>query len=237
MGYEESYYNILQVSPEATISDIKKAYKLLAKKFHPDMNPKEKQEWAEENFRKINMAYEVLSNPVEREKYDNEADVEFTPYGTDGNSKATAYSDVEYGHTQYKANAYNPRNVQNTQTHKMYKLYIHSVLRDYATIAVRIAKFCVILLIVLYILKSAAAYIFSSPTAPTLFKDMHKWYKFFRDALRNEIRPANNIGVLDNSTNRDIGDLFSQLTHKLFGWLYQENTASDYYRKIESFTQ
>lgn len=65
----KDYYKILGVDKSATIDDIKKAYRKLAQKFHPDKNPGNKE--AEEKFKEINEAYEVLSDPEKRKKYDN----------------------------------------------------------------------------------------------------------------------------------------------------------------------
>ena len=62
-----NYYEILEVSKDATQDEIKKAYKKLAKKFHPDIN---KESGAEEKFKKINEAYEVLSDETKRKEYD-----------------------------------------------------------------------------------------------------------------------------------------------------------------------
>ena len=62
------YYKILGVSKNATDEEIKKAYKKLAIKYHPDKNPGNKE--AEEMFKKISAAYEVLSNKEKRQKYD-----------------------------------------------------------------------------------------------------------------------------------------------------------------------
>jgi curved DNA-binding protein CbpA len=67
MGYID-YYKVLGVSKNATDKEIKKAYKKLARKYHPDLNPDNKV--AEEKFKKINEANEVLSNPENRKKYD-----------------------------------------------------------------------------------------------------------------------------------------------------------------------
>jgi len=62
------YYKILGVDKTATQEDIKKAYRKLARKLHPDLNPNDKE--AERKFKEINEANEVLSNPENRAKYD-----------------------------------------------------------------------------------------------------------------------------------------------------------------------
>ncbi|WP_297763501.1 J domain-containing protein [uncultured Muriicola sp.] len=62
------YYKILGISKNATKDEIKKAYRKLARKFHPDVNPGDKE--AEKKFKEINEANEVLSNPENRAKYD-----------------------------------------------------------------------------------------------------------------------------------------------------------------------
>jgi len=62
------YYKILGVDRKATPKEIKNAYRKLARKYHPDLNPNDKD--AKKNFQQINEANEVLSDPVKREKYD-----------------------------------------------------------------------------------------------------------------------------------------------------------------------
>ena len=62
------YYKILGLSKTASENDIKKAYRKLARKYHPDLNPNDKN--AEKKFKEINEANEVLSNPENRKKYD-----------------------------------------------------------------------------------------------------------------------------------------------------------------------
>lgn len=67
MNYKD-YYKILGVSRDATAKDIKKAYRKMAAKYHPDKNPDNKD--AEEKFKEVNEANEVLSDKDKREKYD-----------------------------------------------------------------------------------------------------------------------------------------------------------------------
>lgn len=62
------YYNILGVSKDASQEDIKKAFKKLARKYHPDLNPNDPE--AHRKFQEINEANEVLSDPEKRKKYD-----------------------------------------------------------------------------------------------------------------------------------------------------------------------
>jgi len=62
------YYQILGVDKKADVKEIKKAFRKLARKHHPDVNPGDKA--AEEKFKEINEAYEVLSDPEKRQKYD-----------------------------------------------------------------------------------------------------------------------------------------------------------------------
>ena len=67
MEYKD-YYKTLCVSKTANKDEIKKAYRKLARQFHPDVNPGNKA--AEEKFKEVNEAYEVLSDPAKREKYE-----------------------------------------------------------------------------------------------------------------------------------------------------------------------
>src|SRR5690348_8751135 len=67
MEYRD-YYKVLGVKKTATDEEIKKAYRRLARKYHPDVNPGDKA--AEAHFKEINEAQEVLTDPEKRKKYD-----------------------------------------------------------------------------------------------------------------------------------------------------------------------
>lgn len=66
----QDYYEILGVGRNATEKELKTAYRKLARKWHPDLHKENEKEAAEEKFKQINEAYEVLSDPEKRAKYD-----------------------------------------------------------------------------------------------------------------------------------------------------------------------
>ncbi len=72
----KTLYEILEVSENASNEIIEKAYKVLAKKYHPDLWPQDKKEYAEQKMKEINEAYDVLSNEIKRKEYNSTLEIE-----------------------------------------------------------------------------------------------------------------------------------------------------------------
>ena len=68
MAEKRDYYEVLGLQKGASEDEIKKAFRKMAMKYHPDRNPGDKE--AEEKFKEINEAYSVLSDPDKKNKYD-----------------------------------------------------------------------------------------------------------------------------------------------------------------------
>ncbi|TYB32376.1 MAG: DnaJ domain-containing protein, partial [Flexistipes sinusarabici] len=85
----KNYYEILGVNKSASKDEIKKAYRKLARKYHPDINPNNKE--AENKFKEISEAYAVLSDPEKRKQYDQMGHDAFTQSG-----KGYDYSNVNF---------------------------------------------------------------------------------------------------------------------------------------------
>ena len=82
MSEKRDYYEVLGVPRSASLDDIKKAYRKLAKKYHPDVNPGDKE--AEAKFKEINEAYSVLSDEEKRASYDRYGHAAFEGMGANG---------------------------------------------------------------------------------------------------------------------------------------------------------
>ncbi len=79
MAGKRDYYEVLGVSKNASADEIKKAYRKLARKYHPDLNPNDKE--AEEKFKEVSEAYQVLSDPEKRKMYDQFGHAAFSGAG------------------------------------------------------------------------------------------------------------------------------------------------------------
>lgn len=96
MADKRDYYEVLGVPKTATADELKKAYRKLAKQYHPDLHPDDKE--CEAKFKEVNEAYEVLSNEEKRAKYDQFGHAAFDPSmgggGSGGFGGFGGFSDV-----------------------------------------------------------------------------------------------------------------------------------------------
>lgn len=130
------YYDILGVSKSASAEEIKKAYRNLAFKYHPDRNPDDKV--AEEKFKQISQAYDVLGDEKKRADYDR--------YGSTGNAGTSYYDNAQSAYQNYYRQSYteNPfesedtfwqwfsgGNTQNNGNYRRYYEYNNSSKKSY----------------------------------------------------------------------------------------------------------
>lgn len=107
----KNYYEILEISIDASTAEIKTAYRKLARKYHPDIN---KSPEAIERFKEISTAYETLSNPIEREKYNILKGI-FEPTKTKTSSEQ---AEAEYKNTTKNQNTTTPQNNSSEKSKK-----------------------------------------------------------------------------------------------------------------------
>jgi curved DNA-binding protein len=103
---ESDYYGVLEIARDSTQDDIKKAFRRLARKYHPDVNPGNKD--AEDTFKKINDAYNVLGDAEARAKYDRPTGQSGSSCGVNNSSQTTSpdgtsSTSMRFDFSQYKS--------------------------------------------------------------------------------------------------------------------------------------
>ena len=132
---KETLYDVLEVSEKASSEVIEKAYKVLVKKYHPDLQTANNKEHAETMMKKINEAYDILSDDTKRKEYDNKliqirqqeemAKQNFQEYETTNNeynqenlSKHSYYAGSENSNSGYRSNQNNSNKPNNASSYK-----------------------------------------------------------------------------------------------------------------------
>jgi len=99
MAAKRDYYEVLGVSRNADAGTIKKAYRKLAKKYHPDTNPGDKQ--AEKSFKEVTEAYTILSDPEKKRLYDQFGHSAFDGSGAGQNPHGNPFENAGGGYQEY----------------------------------------------------------------------------------------------------------------------------------------
>lgn len=181
---KKNYYDLLEVSKNASPEVIEKVYKLLAKKYHPDLQPDDKKDESEEMFKKISIAYETLSNPKLRAEYD--AKLEEDEHYSSINSKNFEENQKSSSNmNQYSVKSNNSK-VSSNNIHS-WKSPINSFFsniknknENYSPIfTVKLPKLKDILIVSLFII-IAVLLLYIIPFTRNYFYSLYNKYHFFR---------------------------------------------------------
>lgn len=123
INLEENYYEVLQVSKNASQEIIEKAYKTLVKKYHPDLQVDNKKIEFEEKIKKINEAYEVLSDSEKRKNYDlimKKNDISINDYNNLIDENNNLKNEINYLKNNYNYTHNTTQNDNNTAINNNY---------------------------------------------------------------------------------------------------------------------
>lgn len=126
----KTLYELLEVSETASKEIIEKAYKVLAKKYHPDLQEASNKTQAEEMMKKINEAYDVLSDETKRKRYDEELALKRQ---SEANNRTTSnsYSQQQtYQQPKYYQQANNSQNTRNSSTENANNQYTNEQMAE-----------------------------------------------------------------------------------------------------------
>lgn len=115
---EKNYYEWLEINEKASPEIVEKAYKTLAKKYHPDLQEEAHKKEAEEKFKKINDAYQILSDSIKRENYDQKLEM---ARKQELNSKINNANIVNNNKTQYNPDYNYNNNIQTVVNKQNYE--------------------------------------------------------------------------------------------------------------------
>ena len=137
---EENYYDILEVNKNASPEIIEKAYKTLVKKYHPDLQENDLKNKYQEKIKKINEAYEILSDPEKRKNYDlnlKNNKISEDDYNNLINENINLKKEINYLKNNYIQNNYQNNsnntnknyneNINKTSNQSYYNSYIHNL--------------------------------------------------------------------------------------------------------------
>ena len=157
---EENYYDILQVNKNASKEIIEKAYKTLVKKYHPDLQENNIKIEYEEKIKKINEAYEVLSNSEKRKSYDltlKQSEISINDYNSlyqeniklKNNLNFLKLNNVNYNNNNYNTvNSYYQNDYIQTSKKQLYQFKYKTMFKNLISLFITI----LVIIIIIYIL-------------------------------------------------------------------------------------